>query len=92
MDGVSVETGNMLVCGRMDLPLSLCFATLRGDDLLLHQLLKWGLDPNESDSNGRTALHIAASKGSESCVLLLLDYGAAPNSKGISSSFIEYII
>ena len=56
MEGVLVETENMLARGRMDLPLSLCFATLRGDDLLLHQLLKRGLDPNESDSNGRTAL------------------------------------
>lgn len=56
MDGVLLETENMLARGRMDLPLSLCFAALRGDDLLLHQLLKRGLDPNESDNNGRTAL------------------------------------
>nr|GEW86305.1 potassium channel AKT1-like [Tanacetum cinerariifolium] len=80
MEGVLLETENMLARGRMDLPLSLCFATLRGDDLLLHKLLKKGLDPNESDNNGRTALHIAASKGSENCVNLLLDYGADPNS------------
>ncbi|KVI11631.1 Ankyrin repeat-containing protein [Cynara cardunculus var. scolymus] len=79
MEGVLVETENMLARGRMDLPLSLCFAALRGDDLLLHKLLKRGLDPNESDNNGRTALHIAASKGNENCVLLLLDYGADPN-------------
>ncbi|GFY99797.1 K+ transporter 1 [Actinidia rufa] len=81
MEGILLETENMLARGRMDLPLSLCFATLRGDDLLLHQLLKRGLDPNESDNNGRTALHIAASKGSENCVLVLLDYGADPNSR-----------
>lgn len=81
MQGVLLETENMLTRGRMDLPLNLCFATLRGDDLLLHQLLKRGLDPNESDNNGRTALHIAASKGNENCVLLLLDYGADPNCK-----------
>ncbi|XP_071689648.1 potassium channel AKT1-like [Rutidosis leptorrhynchoides] len=79
MEGVLLETENMLAHGRMDLPLSLCFATLRGDDLLLQKLLKKGLDPNESDNNGRTPLHIAASKGSENCVLLLLDYGADPN-------------
>ncbi|XP_057968813.1 potassium channel AKT1 [Malania oleifera] len=79
MEGVLVETENMLARGRLDLPLSLCFATLRGDDLLLHQLLRRGLDPNESDNNGRTALHIAVAKGSENCVLLLLDYGADPN-------------
>ncbi|KAM4133083.1 hypothetical protein ACJW30_01G301500 [Castanea mollissima] len=81
MSEVLVETENMLTRGRMDLPLSLCFAALRGDNLLLHQLLKRGLDPNESDNNGRTALHIAASKGSENCVILLLDYGANPNSR-----------
>nr|GMD81592.1 potassium channel AKT1-like [Ipomoea batatas] len=56
MEGVLLETENMLARGRMDLPLTLCFATLRGDDLLLHHLLKRGLDPNESDNNGRTAL------------------------------------
>ena len=56
MDGVLVETENMLARGRLDLPLTLCFAALRGDDLLLHHLLKRGLDPNESDNNGRTAL------------------------------------
>lgn len=56
MKGVLLETENMVARGRMDLPLSLCFATLRGDDLLLQKLLKKGLDPNEPDSNGRTAL------------------------------------
>lgn len=56
MEGVLSETENMLARGRMDLPLSLCFAAIRGDDSLLHQLLKRGLDPNESDNNGRTAL------------------------------------
>ena len=56
MSEILVETENMLARGRSDLPLSLCFAALRGDDLLLHQLLKRGLDPNELDSNGRTVL------------------------------------
>nr|XP_009601875.1 potassium channel AKT1-like isoform X3 [Nicotiana tomentosiformis] len=79
MEGVLQETEKMLARGRMDLPLTLCFATLRGDNLLLHHLLKRGLDPNESDKNGRSALHIAASKGLDNCVLLLLDFGANPN-------------
>lgn len=56
MEGVFLETTNMLAHGRMELPLSLCIAALRGDDLLLHQLLKRGLDPNEEDNNGRSAL------------------------------------
>ncbi|KAK8484883.1 hypothetical protein V6N12_009607 [Hibiscus sabdariffa] len=72
----------MLARGRMDIPLNLCLATLRGDDVLLHQPLKRGFDPNESDNNGRTALHIAASKGSEKCILVLLYHGADPNCKG----------
>ncbi|PSR91820.1 Potassium channel like [Actinidia chinensis var. chinensis] len=81
MEAILMDTEHMLAQGRMDLPLSLCFAAMRGDDLLLHQLLRRGMDPNELDSNGRTALHIAASKGSIECVLLLLDYGADPNRK-----------
>ncbi|MFS7982272.1 putative cyclic nucleotide-binding domain, potassium channel, voltage-dependent, EAG/ELK/ERG [Helianthus anomalus] len=81
MEGVLLETEHMLARGRMDLPLSLCFATLRGDDHLLQKLLERGLDANESDNNGRTALHIAASQGNINCVLLLLDYGADPNSR-----------
>ncbi|PKA49049.1 Potassium channel AKT1 [Apostasia shenzhenica] len=80
MEGLLRETENTLSRGRVDLPLSLRFAVIRGDDLLLHQLLKRGLDPNEADSNGHTALHLAASKGNENCAILLLDYGADPNS------------
>ncbi|KAL3829978.1 hypothetical protein ACJIZ3_018780 [Penstemon smallii] len=86
MEGVLLETENMLAHGRMDLPLTLCFAAVRGDDLLLHHLLKRGLDPNEADNLGRTALHIAASKGNENCVLLLLDFGADPNSRDLEGS------
>lgn len=116
MEGILTDTEHLLARGRMDLPLSLCFAANRGDDLLLHQLLRRGSDPNELDNNGRTALvcysssllpsllcvqclifaqdltllcihsckqHIAASKGSEHCVVLLIEYGANPNIKGI---------
>uniref|UniRef100_A0A2N9IRV1 Potassium channel n=1 Tax=Fagus sylvatica TaxID=28930 RepID=A0A2N9IRV1_FAGSY len=79
MEEVLIDTEHLLARGRMDLPLSLCFAATRGDDSLLHQLLKRGSDPNEADNGGRTALHIAASKGSEHCVVLLLEYGADPN-------------
>ncbi|KAJ0736257.1 putative cyclic nucleotide-binding domain, Ion transport domain, rmlC-like jelly roll [Helianthus annuus] len=86
MEGVLIETENMLARDRMDFPVSLHFASRRGDVCLLQKLLKKGLDPNESDNNGRTALHIAASKGSENGVLLLLDYGADPNCTDIDGN------
>nr|AAL25648.1 inward-rectifying K+ channel [Eucalyptus camaldulensis] len=81
MESILIDAENMVAHGQLDLPLSLCFATLRGDDLMLSQPLRRGLDPNESDNSGRTPLHIAASKGSENCALLLMDYGADPNSR-----------
>lgn len=56
MVGVLKEIENMLARGRLDLPVTLCFAVNKGDDFLLQQLLKRGLDPNESDNNGHTAL------------------------------------
>lgn len=56
MEALLRETESMLTRGRVDLPLTLCFAIVRGDDVLLHQLLRRGLDPNESDNEGRTAL------------------------------------
>ncbi|XAR69360.1 hypothetical protein NMG60_11000908 [Bertholletia excelsa] len=83
MEAVYIDIEHMLAQGRMDMPLSLCFAAARGDDLLLHQLLKRGSDPNELDINGRAALHTAASRGSLECVVLLLDYGADPNKKDL---------
>ncbi|KAL0426903.1 UNVERIFIED_CONTAM: Potassium channel AKT1 [Sesamum latifolium] len=54
--------------------------------LAIASFVEEGLDPNESDNNGRTALHIAASKGSANCVLLLLDFGADANSRDSEGS------
>ncbi|XP_019179286.1 PREDICTED: potassium channel AKT1-like [Ipomoea nil] len=81
MESILADTENMLAHGRMDMPLTLCFAANRGDDMLLNQLLRRSMDPNELDNNGRTALHIAASLGHLKCALLLLEYGADPNLK-----------
>lgn len=56
MQDILRETENMLARGRLELPPTLSFAAIRGDDSLVHQLLRGGLDPNEADSNRRTAL------------------------------------
>ncbi|KAL0327591.1 UNVERIFIED_CONTAM: Potassium channel AKT1 [Sesamum angustifolium] len=61
MQEILTDTEHMLAHGRMDVPLSLCFAVAREDDLLLHHLLRRGLEPNELDSNGRNALYIPCS-------------------------------
>ncbi|KAK4476850.1 hypothetical protein RD792_016012 [Penstemon davidsonii] len=45
-----------------------------GNAAFLNELLKAGLDPDVGDSKGRTPLHIAASKGHEECVLVLLKH------------------
>ncbi|KAF8035929.1 hypothetical protein BT93_C1835 [Corymbia citriodora subsp. variegata] len=86
MEEILDDTEHMLTRGHMELPLSLCFAAMRGDDLLLHQLLRRGLDPNEVDKNGRTAMHIAASIGSQHCVTLLLEFRGDPNIKDSEGS------
>ncbi|KAK7384745.1 hypothetical protein VNO78_30446 [Psophocarpus tetragonolobus] len=86
MKGILAETEMMLARGKMDLPISLLFAASRGDDILLHQLLKRGSDPNEPDKNGKTSLHIAAAKGGHHCVALLLEYGADPNIKDLDGN------
>ncbi|KAG4164742.1 hypothetical protein ERO13_A13G035500v2 [Gossypium hirsutum] len=45
-----------------------------GNAAFLNELLRARLDPDIGDSNGRTPLHIAASKGHEDCVLVLLKH------------------
>ncbi|TVU41681.1 hypothetical protein EJB05_15224, partial [Eragrostis curvula] len=81
--GVAEEIEHMLARGQLELPITLSFAASKGDDYLMHQLLKRGHDPNESDKYGHTALHEAASRGSEQCIKLLLDHGADPNARGM---------
>ncbi|XP_078153292.1 potassium channel AKT1-like [Carex rostrata] len=73
------EIENMVTRGRLDLPLTLTFAVVRGDLTLLQQLLRRGLDPNECDNDYHSPLHIAASMGNDKCVRLLLQFGADPN-------------
>ncbi|XP_031494689.1 potassium channel AKT1-like isoform X1 [Nymphaea colorata] len=86
MQGVLAETENMLRRGKLNLPLNLCFAAQRGDVSLLKQLLQRGLDPNEPDISGKTALHIAAAEGNGKFVQLLIDHGADVNSKDLEGN------
>ncbi|XP_057428339.1 potassium channel AKT1-like isoform X2 [Lotus japonicus] len=87
MREILVDTEAMLARGKkMDLPISLIPATCRGDDVLLHQLLRKGSDPNEIDKSGKTALHFAASIGNEHCVAQLLEHKADPNIRDFSGS------
>ncbi|XP_041992405.1 potassium channel AKT1-like [Salvia splendens] len=81
MQEILADMEHMLAQGKVDMPLTLCFAAARQDDLLLQRLLKRGLDPNELDREGHNALHLAASNGGKECVLLLLDNGADPNKR-----------
>ncbi|KAG9133894.1 hypothetical protein Leryth_004619 [Lithospermum erythrorhizon] len=45
METILADTEHMLAQGRMDMPLTLCFAAMRGDDLLMNNLLRQGKDP-----------------------------------------------
>jgi len=53
---LSKEIEQLIAKGRMDVPASLCFVASIGDSLLMEQLLKSGMDPNESDCNSCTPL------------------------------------
>ncbi|CAN6171080.1 unnamed protein product [Urochloa humidicola] len=84
--GVAEEIEYMLARGQLELPVTLCYAASKGDDFQMHQLLKRGVDPNESDNYWHTALHVAASTGHEQCVRLLLERGADPNARDAQGS------
>ncbi|KAF4386303.1 hypothetical protein G4B88_003520 [Cannabis sativa] len=76
MGEILTDTENMLARGRMDLPISLCFAATRNDDLLLQRLLNRGSDPNEPDVNdllGNVPLGEAIQGKNEAIIKLLLE-------------------
>ncbi|XP_048540001.1 potassium channel AKT2 [Triticum urartu] len=62
-------------------PCNLLTVAATGNAGFLEDLLKVGMDPDVGDSKGRTALHIAASKGYEGCVQALLMHGCNINIK-----------
>ncbi|KAE8690627.1 Potassium channel AKT2/3 [Hibiscus syriacus] len=55
-----------------NMSISLLDVAYTGIAAFLDELLKARLDPNKGDCKGRTPLHIAAPKGHEECVLVLL--------------------
>ncbi|XP_037496368.1 potassium channel AKT2/3 isoform X2 [Jatropha curcas] len=57
-----------------------------GNAAFLEELLKAKLDPDNGDSKGRTPLHIAASKGHEECVLVLLRHGCNIHLKDVNGN------
>nr|BAJ86681.1 predicted protein [Hordeum vulgare subsp. vulgare] len=62
-------------------PCNLLTVAATGNGGFLGDLLKVGMDPDVGDSKGRTALHIAASKGYDDCVQALLMHGCNVNIK-----------
>ncbi|KAG6711354.1 hypothetical protein I3842_05G049000 [Carya illinoinensis] len=57
-----------------------------GNAAFLDELLKARLDPNIGDSKGRTPLHIAASKGHEECILVLLKHACNVHLRDINGN------
>jgi ankyrin repeat protein len=62
---------------------SLMYAADMGLFSVTHQLLADGCDPNESCTDGKTPLHLAARRGHEDLLVLLLEYGAKINARTI---------
>ncbi|KAJ4880863.1 Potassium channel AKT2/3 [Raphanus sativus] len=57
-----------------------------GNAALLDELLKAKLSPDITDSKGKTPLHLAASRGYEDCVLVLLKHGCNIHIRDVSGN------
>lgn len=68
----------------------LCSTVMTGDIELLKRLLAYGADPNSTDYDLRTALHVAACEGLHLIVSVLLGAGAAVHAK--DRSVLRYTI
>ncbi|KAG6398671.1 hypothetical protein SASPL_140138 [Salvia splendens] len=65
------------VDGDVNMSINLVTVAGTGNAAFLNELLKAGLDPDVGDSKGKTPLHIAASKGHEECVVVLLKHACS---------------
>ncbi|XP_020591768.1 potassium channel AKT2 [Phalaenopsis equestris] len=66
-------------CDEATIRCNLLTVTATGNSYFLEELLKAGMDPDTSDSRGRTPLHIAVMEGYEDCVSVLLKHGCNVN-------------
>ena len=62
---------------------SLCHAAARGEISTIKRIMKNGIHIDETDSNGRTALHCAASEGQLEAVRYLLQASASVNMQDV---------
>ncbi|XP_038989420.1 potassium channel AKT2-like [Phoenix dactylifera] len=69
-----------------NIPCNLLTVVATGSSSLVEGLLKAGMDPDISDSRGRTPLHVAASKGFEDCVLVLLNHACNVNIQDVDGN------
>ncbi|XP_051137334.1 potassium channel AKT2/3 isoform X2 [Andrographis paniculata] len=63
--------------GDSNMSINLLTVAGTGNAAFLNELLKAGLDPDVGDVRGKTPLHIAASKGHEDCVVVLLKHACS---------------
>ncbi len=66
---------------RIDNVISLCWAAYEGDLLEIQHLVARGININEADYDGRTAMHLAASEGHSKVIEFLLSKGGITNPK-----------
>lgn len=64
---------------KIDSVISLCWAASEGDLLEVQHLAARGININEADYDGRTAMHLAASEGHSKVIEFLLSKGAMTN-------------
>uniref|UniRef100_A0A9J2Q7E8 asparaginase n=1 Tax=Ascaris lumbricoides TaxID=6252 RepID=A0A9J2Q7E8_ASCLU len=75
------EADAIIVCNPIELGMELCLAANKGDIQTIEAWIAAGVNINETDYDGRTALHVAVASGVEEMVELLLRNGADPQLK-----------